>query len=462
MQVNCKKEIKNYQAAMIKHLQGWVKINSALDESSVGPNAPFGKGPHEALVYIAKVAEKDGFKVDRCDGYVTEITYDVGAQDSIAILGHCDVVPLGEGWKHNPLGGEVIDNVIYGRGVLDDKGPTSAAYFALKIIRDLKLPLKHNVRIVVGGNEETGSRCLYHYFRELKRPAPKYGFTPDAEFPLIYGEKGIMGYVYSGNIHDSVIESLEAGVATNAVPASCKLVFRKVMNLEKEFKDYCAKHNFSGDYQNDKDGKTVILMHGKAAHGSTPELGVNALTVLLKFVANQDVSEIANHFGPKLCCYYGKRLGINGSGPKMGYLTMNVGIGSIKDDKYYFILDIRYPIDLDYAKIVKQLDSQKMHEGKARGNSKPLYLDPHSKMIETLLRIYQEVSGDYESKPMTIGGGTYARSTENTVAYGMDFLTHRGNGTQGMHSPDEGLCLDDYWQGCEIYVNAIYELGNLD
>ena len=109
-----------------------------------------------------------------------------------------------------------------------------AAYYALKLIKELNISLNSNIKIVVGGNEENGSACLDYYFNKLKRPHPTYGFTPDAEFPLIYGEKGILNYVYSGNYEDEIIESLNGGVAANSVPDTATAVFKKVLNLEQD------------------------------------------------------------------------------------------------------------------------------------------------------------------------------------------------------------------------------------
>ncbi len=455
-------EVLKYQNQMISGLQSWIQIGSVYDAETVSQEHPFGKGPAQALKYIADLARSDGFKVDECDGYCTEITYDVGANEAVMVLGHCDVVPIGEGWKHQPFGGEIENNIIYGRGASDDKGPTLAAYYALKMIKDQGLPLKHNVKIVVGGNEESGSRCLHHYFKVLKRPAPKYGFTPDAEFPLIYGEKGIMDYLYSGQIEDEVIESIHGGIVKNAVPDSATIVFKKVMNLGLDYKKFLQRHNFQGEYANDVNGKSVIKMKGKAAHGAAPYYGINALTILMKFISNQNVSTLCNHFGPKLSCYYGKRLGIDYFGEKMGELTVNVGIGKYEQGKYAFSLNIRYPIDVNPAKIVEKLNSQKMHEGKMLFDSKPLYMDPNSPFIQTLLGIYRDVSGDLTSMPMTIGGGTYARETSNTVAFGMGFPTHHGNGTGNIHTIEEGLNLADYLLGTEIYYRAILALGNME
>ena len=111
--------------------------------------------------------------------------------------------------------------------------------------------------------------------------------------------------------------------------------------------------------------------------------------------------------------------------------------------------------------MIKELDKAIFHFGKCLGDSKHLYIDTKSKLISTLLEVYQRISGDYETKPMTIGGGTYARNTINTVAYGMDFLTHKGNGSGNIHTINEGLNIDDLLLGIEIYLEALLALGNL-
>ncbi|MFA7156699.1 MAG: dipeptidase PepV [Bacilli bacterium] len=456
-----KKDVYEIKKNIIKDLQEWVKLGSVYDSKTITDKKPFGEGVARALEYIAILAKKDGFKVDTCDGYVTEITYDLQKDSTIMVLGHADVVPVGNGWSYPPFGAVIDNNVIYGRGSSDDKGPTMAAYYALKLIKQLNIPLNSNIKIVVGGNEENGSACLDYYFNELKRPHPTYGFTPDAEFPLIYGEKGILNYVYSGKYEDEVIESLNGGVAANSVPDTALAIFKKVINLEKEFNDFLEKENLEGNYKNDDNGKTTIQIKGKAAHGSMPMLGINALTKLLEFISLYTNSSLANHFARFFSDYYGKNLKINYSGPAMGELTMNLGIGEYSNNEYKFILNIRYPIEVDFSKMVKKLDEAIFHLGKCLGDSKPLYIDPQSKLIRTLLEVYQRVSGDYETKPMTIGGGTYARNTINTVAYGMDFLTHKGNGTGNIHTINEGLNIDDLLLGVEIYLEALIALGNL-
>jgi len=459
--MNYKKNIDVIKNSVIEDLQGWVKLGSVYDAKTASSKKPFGDGVAKALEYMALLAKKDGFKVDTCDGYVTEITYDLKKDKTIMVFGHADVVPVGNGWSYPPFGAVIDNNVIYGRGVSDDKGPTMAAYYALKLIKELNISLNSNIKIIVGGNEENGSACLDYYFNKLKRPHPTYGFTPDAEFPLIYGEKGILNYVYSGNYEDEIIESLNSGVAANSVPDTATVVFKKVLNLEQEFVNFLKEEKLDGNYKNNEDGKTLIEIKGKAAHGSMPMLGVNALSKLLKFISIYTKSSVAKHFADVFSDYYGKNLKIAYSGPTMGELTMNLGIGEYLNNEYKFILNIRYPIEVNSSEMIKELDKAIFHFGKCLGDSKPLYIDPQSKLISTLLEVYQRVSGDYETKPMTIGGGTYARNTINTVAYGMDFLTHKGNGSGNIHTINEGLNIDDLLLGIEIYLEALLALGNL-
>ena len=130
------KDVKNIKEEMIKTLQKFISFNSVYDEKTVTKGTPFGKGVKDALMFMAEVGKKDGFKVTNYDGYVIEMDHDQGQDEMVMVLGHADIVPLGNGWKYPPLGGEIHDNVLYGRGAIDDKGPTIAAYYAMKLIKD--------------------------------------------------------------------------------------------------------------------------------------------------------------------------------------------------------------------------------------------------------------------------------------------------------------------------------------
>jgi len=450
-------EARKHQQDLIKDLQDYVRCKSVYDEKSVSEGAPFGKGVKNALDYVYNLALKDGFEVKNHDGYCVEVTYG-NQEETVMVLAHSDVVPEGEGWKYPPYGAEIHDGLMYGRGTSDDKGPGLTAYYALKILKEHKVPLKRKIKIVFGGNEESGSRCLHHYFVEEGNPAPTYGFTPDAEFPLIYGEKGILTYKYEGEYEDNLIESFEAGTVPNAVPAECVMILKKEVHLEEEFKEWMGKRHFKGEYE-EKDGKTILKFHGKASHGAFPEGGINAFTMLLRFVDRYTDSELAHNFGFAFSCYYGSKIGIQHYSDPMGNLTMNVGIGKYDGHKYTIIINIRYPNDMSGDGISKILDAKIMHKGGMVSDSKPLYVDPSSPLVSTLMKIYREESGKMDAEPVTIGGGTYARETQNVVAFGMDFL--RNNGTGNIHDANEALNLQDLEDGLVIYLRALEELANL-
>ncbi len=451
-----------YKDKLISSLQKFVNINSVYDAKTVTKAHPYGKGVDEALHFMKDLAISDGFKAEIIDGRVCEISYDVGAKDYVAIMGHADVVPVPGTWKYPPFEAKIVDNVMYGRGTNDDKGPVLAAYYALKAIKDQNKELKHNVKILVGGDEERGSSCMEHYFTTLKKKQPKYGFTPDAEFPLIYGEKAGVGYCYYGdNYKDEVIESFDVGIAVNAIPEKATFNFKKALKLEDKVKEFVSKVNgLSYEYKESK-GKTVITFIGKEAHASTPEVGVNPLGYLFKFVGEQNISTLCNHFGKLLDDYDGNHVGIKGEGPKMGKLTMSFDVAKYDGRHYELYLDIRCPIDIETKSVLKTLAKSNLHEGKGHAGE-ALYLDPNSEFIQSLYNIYVEVSGDHVTKPMTIGGGTYAKHAKNVVAYGMNFLPHEGNGTGNIHSANEGQNLDDLLLGAEIYYKAILKLGNMD
>ena len=213
--MDIKNEAKKYYQDAIESLRKWIQINSIYDQNSVSKDAPFGQGVKEALRYIANLALEDGFEVDTCEGYCTEISF--GQGPLIAVYAHADVVPVSGTWKHEPFGAEIENEIMYGRGTSDDKGPGIAAFYALKALRDNNLINGYKVSLVFGGNEEKGGACLDHYFNVMHKPYPKYGFTPDADFPLIYGEKGISGYVHKLNHKIPGVKSITGGFVRNAV-----------------------------------------------------------------------------------------------------------------------------------------------------------------------------------------------------------------------------------------------------
>lgn len=450
-----KKITKKYHKDVITSLQNWIKINSVYDETTKKRNAPFGKGVHDALEYIASLAEEKGFKVDRCNGYCTEISYGTG--DIIGVYAHADVVPVSGEWKYHPFSGEIADNKMYGRGTSDDKGPAMAAFYALCALKENNLINGYQVRLVIGGNEESGSKCLEYYFHKLNKPYPKYGFTPDGDFPLIYGEKGISNYKVEQNIIFNNIKEIHGGVVANSVIDKAYAIIKADFHLLSEAKIYFEAIGCKYEITNISENEFRLDVFGKAAHGSLPSEGLNAALVLMKFLGlyyhDSSLEVVPNYYldtnGTKLGCFY--------ETPLLHETTYNVGILDYSEGKLSYIVNFRYPENVKVKKVIEKLEKLNIGKVTLLSESEPLLIDPNSEMVQTLLHVYQDETHDYESQIMTIGGGTYAKESKNTLAFGSHFVGRDDR----IHNSDETITLDDLTSSIAIYAHAIDALGRL-
>src|SRR3712207_3627380 len=216
--------------------------------------------------------------------------------EMIAVLGHLDVVPEGDGWTYPPYAAEIHDGKMYGRGTTDDKGPTIASLYSLKAIKDLNLPITKRVRIIFGLNEETETKCVKHYLAKGEE-IPVAGFTPDAEYPIINGEKGIVTCRYKKDLNqqgDIILKSIKGGIAPNVVPEYAEAYIKatkekveEIKELAKDLKDIKVKENDEG---------VIVESFGISAHGSKPELGKNAVSHLLLFLGKIDFHKDVKEF----------------------------------------------------------------------------------------------------------------------------------------------------------------------
>src|SRR5699024_7345442 len=191
----------------------------------------------------------------------------------LGVLAHVDVVPVGTGWDTDPFDPVVKDGRIYARGASDDKGPGMAAYYALKIIKDLNLPVSKKVRFILGTDEESEWKGMDHYLSVEKEP--DFGFSPDAEFPIINGEKGnVTVYLEtkgSNKEGKNRLLSFQAGLRENMVPQDAVAVFEseEADSVPEAFQAYVSGLPVHGTVG--VDGKQVTIeVVGKAAHGSHP------------------------------------------------------------------------------------------------------------------------------------------------------------------------------------------------
>ena len=454
MKINFNKLLKHYQKESITKLAEWIKINSVDDPQSANENNPFGKGVTLALEYIAKLGEEEGFIVDRCDNYCTELTYGNGRL--ISVYAHADVVPATGNWTYGPFDAVIKDGIMYGRGTSDDKGPAMAAFYAIKALKDNKLIDGYQVRLVIGGNEEKGGRCLDYYFNKLNKPFPEYGFTPDADFPLIYGEKGIGGYLHSYTLKTADIIKINGGIAVNSVIDEATAILRKNNQLKELAEQYFSLINIKYTLV-ENDSFTEIKVFGKSAHGSVPHLGVNAGLILLKFLGffykDNNLSNLAE-------CYLestGKKMGVYYQSLYLNNTTYNCGIIESEGATLKLYINFRYPENVKLEEVKEKINSLNLGYVDKINGGEPLLFDPKSKLVTTLVKVYQEETNDYETQIKTIGGGTYAKECKNTIAFGSAFPGRNDK----IHEPDEEIHLDDYLKSQAIYARAIYELGKL-
>ncbi|KAF0226346.1 MAG: putative dipeptidase [Erysipelotrichaceae bacterium] len=448
----------NKQEELIKTLQELVQIPSLSDPSTIAHNAPFGKALRDALDYMLNMAKVDGFKVRDLEGYAGVIEFGEGTE-IMGVLGHLDVVPVGNGWSVDPFSATIKDGYIIGRGSQDDKGPSVAAYMAMKILKDAGFRPKKRVFMILGTDEESGMACMKYYKKHGE--IPDFGFVPDADFPVIYGEKGILQLTIKGDRSTQII-SLKAGERPNICIGEASVIMSGEAKTEL-FDFYLKTNHVSGHIEDTTEG-VAYFIKGKYAHGSMPQEGINAAWHCLNFVGSAYGDETAFELARYLKEYRGDALGVRIFGSHMGFLTVNLGIINITKQHTDLVLDIRYPQETNEVNILssiqKALDSSlpefkvsiKEHKG-------PLFVDPKSKLVSTLEKIYRDYSHDQQSQLMTMGGGTYARSFDNFVAFGAEFpLKKRPSWVGNVHQADEGYEIEQLVMATAIYAQAIYDL----
>ena len=310
--INFKEEVEKRKDQLIQDIETLCAIPSVYDEKTAGENQPYGKACRNALDAMLEIGKRDGFVTYDEHGYAGHI--DIGDQEeSFGILGHLDVVPVNEvGWNSDPFKVIQVNDKLYGRGVADDKGPLLAGYYAAKIIHDLNLPVKKKIRVIFGCDEERGSSCVAHYFQN--NPFPSMGFTPDAEFPVVYGEKGIVRFDIKGDVKKDGLVAMVAGDRVNIVPEKCEAIIEgNHKQYEASFKEFLEKNHVTGVIE-EEGNCTKLILKGKSAHASLPEEGINAVSLLATYLDGIINNKLVHFIATYLNDYNGKGLQINHEG----------------------------------------------------------------------------------------------------------------------------------------------------
>jgi len=457
METRLREAVDALRDDLLRSLGESVRIPSVVGAAEEG--APYGPQVRRCLDHALETAKGLGLSATDMDHQVGWCEYGRGAE-LVAVLGHLDVVPAGDGWDGDPFSGEIRDGRIYGRGAMDDKGPTMAAVYALAALKASGLPLGRRVRVLFGTNEESGSQDMV-YYKTHGGELPVMGFTPDGEYPLINGEKGLVddiyrcGYRQRGPLR---ITSLRGGTAVNVVPAQAAAELACPPELVKAW----AAKSTRDVTCTAIDGGLRVEARGVGAHGSTPEQGRNAVGLLARFLAAmpleggaaQAVQFLAEKIGLETG---GESLGAALSDDISGRLTLNLGVLRGNGNGMEVELNYRYPVTQSLEECGPAVRAAFENAGfrlVERGHKESLYVPEDSPLVRTLLQVYADETG-LPAVPKSIGGGTYAKSIPNIVAFGPIFP---GDEVRE-HKPNEFMEIDRLMENTRIIAEAMYRLA---
>ncbi|WP_125764179.1 M20 family metallopeptidase [Companilactobacillus hulinensis] len=410
-------------------------------------NAPFGPGPKKALDTVLEVAQSIGNTThEDPEGYYGYA--EIGEGDQIfGLVCHMDVVPAGniDAWNTEPFKMIEKDGKLYGRGTQDDKGPSVASLFAVKAIMDAGYTFNKKIRFIFGTDEETLWRCLAQYNK--KETPIDMGIAPDAEFPLIYAEKGLQqSYLVGPGSNELNLNIVDA---FNAVPG------KAVYNGPKQEEVFAALQNHKFDADKIDGG---IEIHGNSVHAMNAPEGTNAVVRL--GIALSDVFPDIN------ILQFLKKFGEDANATNLlgdvsddvsGKLTFNISSLEINSERSRVQIDMRIPVKIDHDTLIKQVSDAVESFGMKYENFDyvaPLYVPTDTKLVKTLMSAYQDVTGDTESKPAISGGATFARTMNNCVAFGAMLPTT----PDFMHQANENWSRADMRKAMEIIAEAVYRL----
>ncbi len=449
-----------YQELMVETLRELLKIESVKSHPLDGK--PFGEGPSAALEYMLNLAESFGLRTKNVDGYAGHVEYGEG-DDYIAALSHLDVVPAGSDWTYPPFGAEIHNGKVYARGAIDDKGPAMSSLWALIALKKAGLVPKRKIRLIFGLDEESDWACMSHYFAKERQPLG--GFTPDSDFPLIYAEKGLVTFRVNVRAESELmgprVIQFVGGSRVNMVPDHAYAVVEcysetAAYDWEQSLQKAARSKQIEADIS--VNGSQVhIVVHGVSAHASLPDKGRNAIMYLAALLGTKQISNgtMWRAIGGQTTS--GSELGIDCADDVSGALTSNLGRAELTNGIFYFYFNVRYPVRLELNDLTERCKHYLPDKWGVEvvESLPPLYVPLDSPVVQTLLRVYRDITGDY-TEPFTIGGATYARAIPNAVAFG---ALYPGQADMA-HQKDEYWSIDDYYRTVQIYAQAMLDLAN--
>lgn len=462
-----------YYTDWLEDLKKLLAIPSVRDDTVASPEAPYGPGPKAALDFMMSLAERDGFETKGTVGNRAGYIY-IGPEDDnepIGVIVHVDVVPVNDRdqWLTDPFTPTIkSDNRLYARGADDMKSAVMLTYYAIKALKDAKIPLKHQIRFIIGTDEESEWADMHQYFAE--EGALEYGFSPDGSADLSYGEKGISQldlYFDSSNGDNSTIQLLNfhSGVATNVLPgfATATVTGLDVDSVKTAYNEYLQQADVTGNVDV-LDDQVVFNLQGIATHAARPETGKNAATYLAHFLNTFDFSENAAKFlqfvGETLHQDpFGEHSGYGKSEPKLGKTSQNIGITDFIATKQGHInLNFRYSLAFDESETINQLlQNEPWLSNIVRDPAGliPHYVGANNKLVTLLAEAYKSATGQLPEQGIN-GGASFGRLMPNGVGFGIIPTSEPSQA----HMANESFNLDNYDTGMRALITEIVALSD--
>lgn len=445
---------------LVDDLAGLIAIPSVRDESTKSTEAPFGQGIRESFDYLIQWAEQEGFESRDHQGYALDISYGEG-EEEIGILHHVDVVPAGDEaeWITAPFLLHRNEDLVFGRGVTDNKGPLVASLYILKMFKQFNIPMKRKIRVIIGGAEETTWECVEHYFRH--QPQPAFGFSPDGDFPIVNGEKSILyaelqkefpALCNFGRCQIYRIESEKDRGSTchqltvwlSGEAASVAQSFNSIATVTQEEELYRVE--LTTPWEKSRNPHRVPNCMDKFMAVMRHVEGLDANSQCF-------IELLDNYFTESID---GAKLGLAYTDEEMGSTSCCVSSINLDEHGYNLDFDFRFPKGLTIEETRTQLQhlSQKYGVSIIEQQYLPLsYLSPESELIQAMGKAYSEVTG-MEAQCFSKSAASYARALSNGVAFGPTFP----GDVAKVHEPNEQLSLESLRKAITIYVKLLISL----
>ncbi|MCS4310922.1 putative dipeptidase [Pseudomonas sp. BIGb0381] len=440
---------------------------------------------------IQALAKTFNLNFRNVDNRVYEISLEGSGDEVVGIHAHADVVPvtpenwvLKDGTRLDPFKVTLIGDRMYGRGTEDDKNGIVVAMYAMKVIKEEKLPLARNFKLLVDTTEETSGDAIPYYFE--RNPTPQYNLALDGGYPVVIAEKGY-GTVMAtfprrkGEGKGAEIISMTGGMATNQIPSASVATFisdkpaELAASLQKAGAEY-AKRN-GGDFEVAAKvvGKEVKLtVTGVSAHSSEPQSGINPVSRMLELIHTVDgkialkhnhITDAARYASDNWGLdYLGGKLGVGFSDDFMGPLTTSLTFVGLDDKAFKLAVNLRVPKGKSPEKLKAEISNKlsawdkqtKVNVDFTYSIAEPMYRNPEGEWVKALLAVASENLG-MEHKFGTSAGATSVHELPNGVQFGLARPEVKYTG----HTDNEFKTVDQFLLDLQIVTEMMGRIGQL-